>query len=50
MANFVLKTSFSLVFFFFYGGLYSFVKQISDSKLYLHLEIYLISFLDNING
>lgn len=49
MANFVLKTSFSL-FFFFYGGLYSFVKQISDSKLYLHLEIYLISFLDNING
>ena len=50
MANFVLKTSFSLVFFFMEEGLYSFVKQISDSKLYLHLEIYLISFLDNING
>lgn len=50
MANFVLKTSSSLFFFFMEEGLYSFVKQISDSKLYLHLEIYLISFLDNVNG
>lgn len=50
MANFVLKTSFSLCFFYGGGVIFFCETNKSDSKLYFHLEIYLISFLDNING